>query len=460
MYRKMKDHFALRGWLGIPYGLVDGRNGRTSFLDAVSFQALGFCDGQVNLSSPLVLPAHREAIRKLEAAGIVEESLSETDISSWQKYRRSPGRFAASAHWSITGRCNFRCRHCYMSAPQEKYSELTTAQCLEIIEQIDAAGIGRVSLTGGEPLVRNDFLQLVDALCERHIVISQIYTNGMLVTDELLDELKSRGVSCSFSLSFDGCGCHDWMRGVDGAEEAALQAIRKIVGKGFEVGIETALYSGNIAHLEKTYELLHSFGVKFWKMSPAMNVGNWQQEQGKHDLSIKQLFETYLDMIRLHRKNEAPFGLMLGGLYYQSPGSKKYVIPYFKTDGTEAALQQVACRSCRVNIYIMADGKLLPCIPMTGSALEQDMPSVFETPIAQALAGSRFFDRIDTKVRDVFQNNEKCASCEHRLRCGGGCRACAMMIAGNYFAADPFSCYFFENGYEQIIRELLEMPKE
>ena len=101
MYQKMKDHFALRGWLGIPYGLVDCRNGKTSFLDALSFQALSFCDGQVNLNSPLVLPAHREAIRKLESAGIVETSLADADMSSWQKYRRSPGRFAASAHWSL-----------------------------------------------------------------------------------------------------------------------------------------------------------------------------------------------------------------------------------------------------------------------------------------------------------------------------------------------------------------------
>ena len=65
---------------------------------------------------------------------------------------------------SITGRCNYRCKHCYLSAPSAKLGELPHETMLEIIEQLAACGVQQVSLTGGEPLVRGDWWQLVDAL--------------------------------------------------------------------------------------------------------------------------------------------------------------------------------------------------------------------------------------------------------------------------------------------------------
>ena len=452
MYRKLKNNFALRGWHGLPYGLMDTKTGQTGFLDATTFQALSFCDGKMNLDSPLLLPAHREAISRLESTGVIEVCPAGSELEPWQKYRRSLGRYAVSAHWSITGRCNLRCRHCYMSAPQAKYGELTTEECLRIIGQIEEAGIGQVSLTGGEPLVREDFWQLVEELQQRRIIIRQIYTNGMLVTEKLLEGLKARGITCSFSLSFDGCGCHDWMRGVPGAEESVIAAIRLLRSRGFTVGIETALYRDNIPRMHETYELLKALGVSHWKTSPAMNVGNWQQEQGHYDLPIKALYAAYLDLIALHQADGAPLSLMLGGFYYGRKHSKEPVIPMVRFDGTDAALRQILCRSCRLNLYNMADGKLLPCIPMTGSAVEEEMPSLLDGTIVQALAGSRFFEVIDTKLDAVLENNPECAACEHRLRCGGGCRACGMTLGDNFYSVDTYSCFFFKNGYEQKVQ--------
>jgi len=192
MLKRLKENFVLRGWFRLPYGILDTNTGKTTFLDAVTFQAASFCNSEVDLNLPVVLPSHRDAVKKLAEAGIVEDCLDGAKIQEWQKYRCSQGRYTTSAHWSITGRCNLRCRHCYMSAPEAKYGELSTAECLRIIDQIEAAGIGSVSLTGGEPLVRSDFWQLISALRQKRIVIRQIYTNGVLITDEWLARLKRR----------------------------------------------------------------------------------------------------------------------------------------------------------------------------------------------------------------------------------------------------------------------------
>lgn len=460
MYRRLKNNFALRGWQRLPYGIMDTKSGKTAFLDTITFQAASFCDGKMCLDSPLILPLHREALDKLQASGITEDCPPGSSLEFWQKYRLSAGRYAASAHWSITGRCNLRCRHCYMSAPQAKYGELTTAECLRIIDQITEAGIGSVSLTGGEPLIRKDFWQLVDALLEQHIAINRIYTNGLLVTDEFLQQLKNRGISCSFSISFDGCGCHDWMRGIPGTEMAVVNAIRRIRLFGFKVGIETALYSTNLPRMEETYKLLKSLDVYRWKMSPAMNSGNWKQENGNYDILVDELFATYLDLIRIHQSDGAPLDMILGGFYYGKNNCHDYFIPYIKFDGSEKVLRQVVCQGCRVNLHIMADGRLLPCMPMTGSPVEAEMPSLLNSTICEELCSSRFFDTIDTHVDAVFRNNLECAACEYRLRCGGGCRACAMNFSNDFYSVDPYSCYFFKNGYEYKVHEQVALYKQ
>lgn len=459
-YKRLQANFALRGWLGLPYGILDANTGKTAFLDAVTFQAVSFCNGKLDLDLPIVLPIHREKIEKLGIAGIVEDCPDGSSIQEWQEYRLSQGRYAASVHWSITGRCNLRCRHCYMSAPQAKYGELTTDECLRIVDQIGQAGIGSVSLTGGEPLVRPDFWQLVRAIRQKRIVISQIYTNGVLISDEWLTELKRADVQCSFSLSFDGVGCHDWLRGVTGTEKKVVKAIQAIRRHGFGVGIETALYNKNLLQMPETFSLLTSLGVESWKLSPAMNVGNWQQEQGVYDIPIDELYEGYLSLARRHQREGAPLTLMLSGFYFGKKNSQDFSSPFDKFDGTENSLGQISCRSCRVNPYIMADGKLLPCIPLTGSTIEEEMPDLLETSIEQALQDSAFFQRVNTKIGDILKHNAECAGCEHRLRCGGGCRASAMIFSGDYYGKDPYGCYFFRQGFGQKLQEALAREKQ
>lgn len=456
MYLRLKDQYVLRGWKGLPYGIADTHTGQSMLLDALTFQAACYCDGRTDVDSPLLFPAHLEAIAKLKEHGVVEECSQGRGLFRYQKYRKTEGRFAASVHWSITGKCNLRCRHCYMSAPQAKYGELTTKQCLKIINQISNANIGRVSLTGGEPLVREDFWQLVDALREKRIVIHQIFTNGVLLTDEFLEQLKARDIRCGIYLSFDCCGCHDWLRGVPGAEQAAVEAAKRARRHGFPVSIETALHKGNLNKLMETYELLKSLDISFWKISSTVSVGNWEKEQGQYDIPIEELFDAYLRLIGKYHADKAPFAMMLGGLYYCEKGSDQYHIPFIKYDGSEKALRQTVCRCARINPYIMADGRILPCIPMTGTFMEDRVPNLLTTTIAKATGGSSYFDMIDLRLEDLFRENDECADCEHKLRCGMGCRAHAINCSGSYYGVDSACCYFFKSGYEEKIKRVLD----
>lgn len=119
-----------------------------------------------------------------------------------------------------------------MSAPDAKYGELSHEQIMSIVDQLIGCGVMEVSLTGGEPLVRRDFMEIVDALLAGGIRITTIYSNGKLVTDKLLDQLAEREIRPEFNMSYDGVdGWHDWLRGIPDAEKRggslpALQGTR------------------------------------------------------------------------------------------------------------------------------------------------------------------------------------------------------------------------------------------
>ncbi len=448
----LKKNFLLRGWERLPYALIDTRRGSAMFVNDTTFQALSFCDGAFDTGSPILFPIHRQIIAELHQNGVVEESQGGARLQERQKYKKFPCRYISRAHWAITGKCNYRCRHCYISAPDSKYGELSHEQCLDIVRQLSEAGVFGVSLTGGEPLVRPDFLEIVDALLEKSISISQIYSNGALVNEQLLDELDTRSVRPEFSISFDGVGCHDWLRGVAGAEHDALEAFALLRRRGFPIGVEMSLNKQNLHTLEATIQLLADHGVRSVKTSPTTSAGNWLNEQGRYDLEVEELYEAYLDYLPKYRAARAPLSLMLGGFFACQKGSDRFQIPCKRHDGTDRMLRQTVCASARTTMYIGADGRLLPCVPLTGSPAEQEMPSITEMGLVDALSDSRYLRAIDTRLDELLEHNEKCRVCEHRLTCGGGCRAGALFTSGDFLGCDEYTCRFFKDNYEERIK--------
>src|SRR3954463_11540359 len=71
---------------------------------------------------------------------------------------------------SVTDRCNFRCEYCKL--PEMDRDEMSTADWLRAIDELADAGMARVTLMGGEPLVRKDLGVLIDRLKERGINIA------------------------------------------------------------------------------------------------------------------------------------------------------------------------------------------------------------------------------------------------------------------------------------------------
>lgn len=221
-YRLIPD-VQLRGWQKLPYALVNRGLGEVSFLNETVFRYISLLNGLCDISLNLVPQKVRDIASEGVKQGWLEKLDAPAPLNPDQEYRVYDNRFIRTIHWSITGKCNYRCKHCYMSAPQAKLGELPHETIMDIIQQMADCGVINVTLTGGEPLVRSDFWEIVDALQKHKIGISQIYSNGKLVNEELLNGLLERGLRPEFNMSYDGDeGWHDWMRGIPDAGRLAM----------------------------------------------------------------------------------------------------------------------------------------------------------------------------------------------------------------------------------------------
>ncbi len=463
MYYKLNSNYALRGWMQMTCALIDLSAAKITFLEKKEFQVLLLCDGETSIEDLDLPSSYFDILSTYEEKHIIVKTEECTPISEEQIYYLYQNRYVNSVVWSVTGRCNYRCRHCYMDAPDGKYGELTTEEAFHMIDQMAECGIFKIDITGGEPFVRKDIWQLIDRLNSYHIKIRTIYTNGWLLTDHVLDEFEKRGIYPHFSISYDGMGWHDWMRGVQGAEKAALNALKRCQDRGFITDIEMCVHRGNIDTIMDTVEKVSSLGCKDIKVVNVSNTERWIGNAEGNQIDIEEVLNKYMEIIPEYFKDHRTEYLALAPAIILKPYFKedrvyiKYGLYAEKCDGTEDACNCLLCDDARFDCYISPNGTMLPCMPMTASANLQSFPKITEVGLQKCLSDSYFMTFVTSKVKDLFERNKECAACSYRLQCGGGCRAEALLEdENNLWGADREQCLLFKKGYVKRIRETVE----
>ena len=162
------------------------------------------------------------------------------------------------AIWEITHQCNYNCSYCIFSCNNKKIDgELTTEECYHIIDELVLHNFKHLKITGGEPFIRKDILEILKYASER--LITDISTNASLITPEkveLLNQLKLKMIH----VSLDGDKLeHESVRGNNTYERTikGLEALRKSVNK---VRIGSVIHSNNQYDLESL--ILDSVGLE------------------------------------------------------------------------------------------------------------------------------------------------------------------------------------------------------
>lgn len=122
----------------------------------------------------------------MECSGI--RKIDYEDFTEYFQNKMQSKGTPIQGQWELTFRCNLKCVHCYVVEDKTK-EELTFKEITNILDQIHEEGCLWLCLTGGEPLVRSDFLDIYTYAKHKGFLIT-IFTNGTLITPEIADYLS------------------------------------------------------------------------------------------------------------------------------------------------------------------------------------------------------------------------------------------------------------------------------
>lgn len=348
--------------------------------------------------------------------------------------------------WHITERCNLRCAHCY----QDSYSgdELPFDQLLQILEQYkgllarwrDTHGQalrGQITVTGGEPFVRNDFLDLLHVFArDRRQFRFAILSNGTLIDAALakrLGELRPAFVQISVEGTRE---THDRIRGA-GNYDKAVAALRHLVRVRVRTLISFSAHRGNFREFPEVACLGRSLGVsRVWAdrvipsgsgaalasqlLTPEETCEFFQIMQSERERTNRQWFER--TEIAMHR-----------ALQFLVGGGQAY-----------------CCTAGDSLITVQPNGDLYPCRRMPIC-----VGNLMETPLGQLYDSSGLFRRL----RDRALISAGCEDCCHRRSCRGGLKCLSYAVTGDPFTADP-GCWHRSNTTGQSADEQSDAEKK
>ena len=321
--------------------------------------------------------------------------------------------------WHFLTKCNLRCKHCYQA--DYIHGELSFDKLKQIADQIITAltkwnMYGRISLTGGEPLLSKSLFPLMDYLSNSERIISiNILTNGTLLDEQIVDELKQYNKLKQIQISMDGGSAeeHDKVRG-KGTFERALQGIRLLKNTDIEIALMFTLMNINKNSYMNFIHLAERESVDAITVERVTPCGN---SDTNDVLTADEIKKIYFHITE-----------------YANNMKSKLIIrrarPLWINTKDEASDNNKIGGFCPVGLTAVAilwDGTVLPC-----RRLEIPLGNILEDGLFKIWYGSDVLWRI----RDKNNLQGKCRNCKNLSSCGG-CRAVAYAITGDYMEEDP-----------------------
>ena len=355
--------------------------------------------------------------------------------------------------WNLTYRCNLACEHCYLDAGgtplvgTENFadrSELGTEECFRVIDEIAAFAPECLTiLTGGEPLLRRDILEIVRRAAERGLWVV-VGTNGVSITENLAQRLAEAGAR-GLSLSLDALDPdrHDRFRKVRGAWRNTVEGAEILNRTGLPFIVQTTAGSHNLGELDAIADFAHDrLAAKVWNLYFLVPTGRGQFVS---DMTPAQYDEVLASLYRIQRKYDRR-------MLVNAKCAPHYIKTVLENAGdarttnrqasTHAQEPRAWARSVRIRTYsggaggcpagthymgIRPNGDVTPCpyLPVFAGNLRS-------ATLADLWTSSELF----TGIRRRTSLGGRCGACEMNGHCGG-CRARAYGMTGDLMAEDP-----------------------
>ncbi|MBN1261868.1 MAG: radical SAM protein [Anaerolineae bacterium] len=192
----------------------------------------------------------------------------------------------------LTLRCNLRCQHCYLMGMRDGIPgmrELSLEEYRGIFDQLADAGTLWLLMTGGEPLVRSDFMDIYESAKRRGFIVT-LFTNATLITPRIADFLAEwRPFQVEVSLYGRTQETYERVTGIPGSHARCMRGIELLVARGIKVNLKTIAMTLNVHELDAMQTFADDLGVSF-RFDPVINAGlNGSQAPVSFRLSPEQI---------------------------------------------------------------------------------------------------------------------------------------------------------------------------
>ena len=316
--------------------------------------------------------------------------------------------FCALVVWLVTGECNLSCRHCYAS----RFSglpELSTEEALRVVEGVSEIGVRHLSITGGEPTLREDLPKLVIEAQERGLHVS-VFTNALRLTDGLMKFLAKRDVEVRVSI--DGVSEESFTKIRGPYLRLVLEKVEKLRGFGADVEPVMTVNTINYHEVGKYVELCAEIGASGAALIPIIPIGRADRLIMPTPSMTKEAF-----LLAAQKAEEVGLDVEL----WCSPFASSFM-----------KSKRVYVPGCIISVCmdIAPDGSVLLCdtVDIKVTDVKKGVREAWEEYSNSELV--RYLTR---------QENLKdpCRTCKHASACLGGCHARALAIYGDLMMPDP-----------------------
>jgi radical SAM protein with 4Fe4S-binding SPASM domain len=304
-----------------------------------------------------------------------------------------------AVHLEVIAACNLRCTHCFAGELPRK-ADLTLAEMDRLFGELAGLGSFRLGLTGGEPLLRKDLFDIVDAATE-HGLHPCLTTNGLLIDERIARELGKRELVW-LNVSLEGATAltNDRVRGLGTFTEVKRRL--RLLAEHARFTLAFTITSANADEVESCAALARELGAHTAVFRPLYPVGVAREHP-----ELMPSFSQYTDAL----------ARLAGDLFAIDPFS-----PQHRGDTQARTHANLGCGAANLVASVSASGEVNPCSFL---GTEFDGGNLRERSFAEIWSSSQVFERLRRSSGSA---------------CGfqGGCRARALAAHGSVDAADPW----------------------
>lgn len=372
--------------------------------------------------------------------------------------------FPLSVDFDITLSCNLQCIHCNVQGGASVIrNEMSLDQVKRVIEQLYEHGIVDISITGGEPLCRRDWRQIVEHACSLDSWRVEVNTNGILWTEsdvEFLSSLKNRPV---VAVSIDGPNpeIYALLRNIEPLQagavfEKVILNVQQIAGVA-KVCINFTITGMNHQYFFDTVELARELNAQSFLGIKVFPVGRAKAHY--QNLEISQL--DWKSLVQRATALKMSKALFYDSVFLSVTCPWELIIPLREMPHPLEELFEVwnylpslfnpnfrgsrgiGCTAGITNFGLSPDGIIYPCGTVSANVPGLECGSIRNEGFGSVWKSSSLLNRLrQVTIADVGM---PCIECRYSAICGGGCRIRALLMTGDIQSPDP-ACPFTWGG--------------